>query len=41
MTAPAFGDTYKNHGEFVSSQGGGSDAAHSPIGMPVNSNSGK
>jgi len=28
---------YKNHGEYVSSQGGGSDAAHSCIGMPINS----
>jgi hypothetical protein len=27
--------TYKNHGEYVSAQGGGSDAAHSCIGMPV------
>ena len=26
---------YRNHGEFVASQGGGSDAAHSCIGMPV------
>ena len=26
---------YKNHGEYVSSQGGGSDAAHSCIGMPI------
>jgi hypothetical protein len=25
----------KNHGEYVSSQGGGSDAAHSCIGMPI------
>ena len=29
--------TYKNHGEYVSSQGGGSDAAHSCIGMPIQS----
>lgn len=28
---------YKNHGQYVSSQGGGDDAAHSCIGMPVNS----
>ena len=28
---------YKNHGEYVSSQGGGSDAAHSCIGMPIQS----
>jgi hypothetical protein len=26
---------YKNHGEYVASQGGGSDAAHSCIGMPI------
>jgi hypothetical protein len=26
---------YKNHGEYVSSKGGGSDAAHSCIGMPI------
>jgi hypothetical protein len=26
---------YKNHGDYVSSVGGGSDAAHSCIGMPV------
>ena len=26
---------FKNHGDYVSSQGGGSDAAHSCIGMPV------
>jgi hypothetical protein len=25
----------KNHGDYVSSQGGGSDAAHSCIGMPI------
>jgi hypothetical protein len=28
---------FKNHGQYVSSQGGGSDAAHSCIGMPINS----
>jgi hypothetical protein len=28
-------NSVKNHGEYVSSQGGGSDAAHSCIGMPV------
>jgi hypothetical protein len=27
---------YKNHGDYVSSQGGGDDAAHSCIGMPIN-----
>jgi hypothetical protein len=26
---------YKNHGDYVNSQGGGSDAAHSCIGMPI------
>ena len=26
---------YKNHGDYVSSMGGGSDAAHSCIGMPI------
>jgi hypothetical protein len=26
---------WKNHGEYVSSMGGGSDAAHSCIGMPI------
>jgi hypothetical protein len=26
---------FKNHGEYVSSLGGGSDAAHSCIGMPI------
>jgi len=28
---------YKNHGEYVAAMGGGADAAHSCIGMPVNS----
>ena len=27
--------SYKNHGEFVAASGGGSDAAHSCIGMPI------
>ena len=27
--------TYKNHGAYVSAMGGGSDAAHSCIGMPI------
>ncbi len=31
--------TYANHGQYVSSQGGGADAAHSCIGMPVQSRS--
>lgn len=30
--------SYANHGQYVSSQGGGSDAANSCIGMPVQSN---
>lgn len=29
---------YKNHGDYVKAQGGGADAAHSCIGMPLNSN---
>lgn len=32
---------YKNHGDFVSSQAGGAEAAHSPIGMPVNADKNK
>jgi opacity protein-like surface antigen len=28
---------YRNHGEYVKAMGGGDDAAHSCIGMPVNS----
>jgi hypothetical protein len=38
-TPPVFTNTsdYKNHGDYVSSQGGGDDAAHSCIGMPINS----
>ena len=37
VTKPVFTNTsnYKNHGDYVSSQGGGSDAAHSCIGMPI------
>ena len=36
-STPQFSNTsnYKNHGDYVSSQGGGSDAAHSCIGMPI------
>jgi hypothetical protein len=39
VSNPVFTNTtdFKNHGEYVSSQGGGSDAAHSCIGMPINS----
>ena len=32
---------YKNHGQYVKAMGGGDDAAHSCIGMPINSNQGK
>lgn len=34
-TTPIATTNYKNHGEYVSSVGGGSDAAHSCIGMPI------
>ncbi len=27
--------TWKNHGEYVKAMGGGADAAHSCIGMPI------
>jgi hypothetical protein len=39
-TTPEFSNysNVKNHGDYVSSQGGGDDAAHSCIGMPINSN---
>jgi hypothetical protein len=41
VSPPQFSsDTYKNHGDYVSSQGGGNDAAHSPIGRPLNTNAG-
>ena len=38
-TPPTFTNTsdYKNHGDYVSSMGGGPDAAHSCIGMPIQS----
>ena len=32
------GTQYRNHGEYVKTMGGGDDAAHSCIGMPINSN---
>jgi hypothetical protein len=32
------GTQYRNHGEYVKAMGGGDDAAHSCIGMPINSN---
>ena len=37
VTMPIFTNTsnFKNHGDYVSSQGGGSDAAHSCIEMPI------
>ena len=34
-TTPTNTSNYKNHGEYVTAQGGGSDAAHSCIGMPI------
>jgi opacity protein-like surface antigen len=42
VTKPVFsnivgGVIYKNHGDYVKAMGGGADAAHSCIGMPVNS----
>lgn len=35
--APTTFSTYKNHGDYVSSMGGGPDAAHSCIGKPITS----
>jgi hypothetical protein len=39
---PTFTDKthYRNHGEYVKTAGGGADAAHSCIGMPITSNAG-
>jgi hypothetical protein len=39
VSPPVVKDTtsYKNHGQYVSAMGGGADAAHSCIGMPINS----
>ncbi len=34
-TAPIATTKYKNHGEYVKAMGGGADAAHSCIGMPI------
>ena len=34
-TATVAMTTYANHGAYVTSQGGGDDAAHSCIGMPI------
>jgi hypothetical protein len=31
-------NSVKNHGDYVSQVGGGADAAHSCIGMPIQSN---
>jgi hypothetical protein len=36
MNSASF-STYANHGQYVSSMGGGSDAAHSCVGMPMQS----
>jgi hypothetical protein len=38
ISTPVFTDTsnYKNHGQYVKAMGGGDDAAHSCIGMPIN-----
>lgn len=35
VTAHMESSNYKNHGEYVKAMGGGSDAAHSCIGMPI------
>ena len=39
VSAPTFRNTsdWKNHGQYVKAMGGGADAAHSCIGMPINS----
>ena len=34
-TTPNASTNYKNHGEYVKAMGGGADAAHSCIGMPI------
>jgi hypothetical protein len=34
-TTPVNTSSFKNHGDYVSQMGGGSDAAHTCIGMPV------
>ena len=41
VTSNLTSSNYKNHGQYVKTQGGGDDAAHSCIGMPINSNQGK
>jgi hypothetical protein len=38
VTSDLTPSNYKNHGQYVAAQGGGDDAAHSCIGMPINSN---
>ena len=38
ITNADFSQCAPNHGQYVRSQGGGPTAAHSPIGMPVQSN---
>jgi hypothetical protein len=42
VSQPNFTDKthYKNHGDYVSQSGGGDDAAHSCIGMPIVSHAG-
>lgn len=35
VTAVATTTNYNNHGDYVSSMGGGADAAHSCLGMPI------
>jgi hypothetical protein len=34
-TAPVNSTNYRNHGDYVTQRGGGADAAHSCIGMPI------
>ena len=35
LSALSDASTYRNHGDYVKQKGGGSDAAHSCIGMPI------
>ena len=41
VTSNLTDSNYKNHGQYVKAMGGGDDAAHSCIGMPINSNQSK
>jgi len=41
VVIPGTTSDYKNHGDYVSSNGGGADAAHDSCGMPVNSTKNK